>query len=266
MSPHSSPSTFAIVLAGGKGKRMNSTTQNKTTLAFRGQPVLTYGLKLFAQTVDQLVVVKGAYADSVQQVVDVFAASTNKPVVTVTQRKRLGTGHAALVGDRYIQTLAQPPQLVFVGYGDHLMFYRPRVITKMIARCQPSAEDQPIALVMVTADVPDPTGLGRVVFDHQHRVQRIVEEKNATLEEKKITSINTGLYCFNYDFFHHYLKKMKKNPISHEYYLTDLIEFAVQDGWIVLAEPLPYQEVGIGINTQAEKEASEKLHAELIEE
>ena len=257
--PKNNPKTLAIILAGGRGSRMKSKDTNKTALLFRGKPLLEYGLSLFNRTTESSLVVTGAYAQSVKQVVENFSQRCSTEISTTVQRKRLGTGHAAQVADRYLVKEGIKPELVMLGYGDHLMFYKASTVEKMTKLCA----EKEAAIVVVATDVPNPYALGRVVMDETGQILKIVEEKNATDEEKKITMINAALYCFNYDFFHKYLPKLKKNSVSGEYYLTDLIEFAVNDGLKVLPYVLPYQDVGIGVNTEEERIESEKLHAEM---
>lgn len=242
---------LGVVLAGGKGSRMNSHEQNKTTLDFNGQPILSYGLKLLATTTDQILVVKGAFGESVVKVVKKFAPKA----WLVTQRYRLGTGHAVVVANRFLKRQQVQPRYVVIGYGDHMMFYHAQTVTKMIDL----AKQKKAAIVMIEASVDNPFGLGRVIKNKTGGVERIVEEKVATAEEKKIKDINAGLYCFEYQFLDQYLGKLKRNPVSNEYYLTDLIEMAIEAKREVWPLAVPFSEVGIGINTKAEMIESEKL-------
>jgi len=250
--------SLAVILAGGKGTRMSSQGRNKTTLKMAGRPLLAYGLDLMTATTEETMVVKGAYGESVARVVrDYQKAHPEVKISVATQRHRLGTGHAALVADRALKKrgLSEQPKQVVIGYGDHLMFYHPETIEKLLAM---QSKDR-AAVVLVSAKVPNPTGMGRVIKDDNGHMLRVVEEKVATDEEKKIKEINTGLYCFEADFIRQYLPKIKKNLVSKEYYLTDLPEFALKNGRKVLVLEVSYQEVGIGVNTPEEMEASSTL-------
>ena len=253
----SSISHLAIILAGGKGSRMKSRTQNKTSLMFNGKPILQYGLELLTQTTDATIVVKGAFSSSVDAVINNFSSPT--PIYTAIQRKRLGTGHAVLVADRLIQAQKLTPHSVLVGYGDHLMFCQPSSI-KHITKL---GDQQQAAIVVACARVDNPFGLGRIIINDAGHVLKIVEQKDANQEEQAINLVNTGPYYFNYQFLHQFLPKITKNPLSREYYITDLVALAVEHGLKVLNYELPFDQVGIGINTHEELQASQKLYQQL---
>ena len=248
-----SPKTkiIGIILAGGKGTRMDSKDKNKTALDFNGRPLLTYGMDLFRHDNTQLLVVKGALGESVAKVVREY----DPQIWLATQRYRLGTGHAALVADRFLVKKGVKPKIVLVGYGDHMMFYHQKTVEKLIK----AIENKGAVVSVVVAEVPDPKGLGRVVRNETGAVEKIVEEKNATEVEKEIRQVNAALYAFDYDFFHEYLTKLKRNQVTNEYYLTDLIEMAVHDGKIVWPVIVPFEEMGIGINTKEELAKSKDL-------
>ena len=258
MSKNISHQSLAVILAGGKGTRMSSRGRNKTTLEIAGKPLLAYGLDLMSATTDETMVVKGAYGESVAKVVENYQKENPEVRISLaTQRHRLGTGHATLVADRELKKrpLQEQPKQVVVGYGDHLMFYHSATIKKLLEM----QAKKGAAVVLVSAKVPNPTGMGRVIKDEDGNMLKVVEEKVATAEEKKIEEINAGLYCFEAEFLRKYLPKIKKNPTSKEYYLTDLPEFALGAGLKVLVLEVPFHEVGIGINTPEEMTTSAAL-------
>jgi bifunctional UDP-N-acetylglucosamine pyrophosphorylase/glucosamine-1-phosphate N-acetyltransferase len=244
----------AIILAGGKGTRMNSKSVNKVITPFFGKPIIQYGVDLFSATVKDIVIVVGAYSESVKTVLKKY------PLRYAYQKNRLGTGHAVKVGLTEIDAINPIPSSVLVGYGDHLMFYKQDTIKNLIE----IQKDQNAAIVLVTTlfDHPDELAWGRIIKDKSGHVIDIIEQKDATDKQKCIKELNAGLYCFDTFFLKNAIRKLKKSPITKEYYLTDLVKIATADKRKVIALPIPFEEVGIGINKQTEIEESEKLYSE----
>jgi bifunctional UDP-N-acetylglucosamine pyrophosphorylase/glucosamine-1-phosphate N-acetyltransferase len=191
--------------------------------------------------VDETIVVVGAYAESVQKSLAGYS------VQFVKQAKRLGTGHAVKVALTAIQEKRLSPSHVFVGYGDHMMFYTPEVVKEM--ERQHAQKKAAVTLVTVIHDNPDYLAWGRIIRNSAGLVEAIVEQKDATPEQRKITEQNAGFYCFDYDFLRKNIKRLKKSVVSGEFYITDLIELAVKAGEPVVAYQVPFELVGTGINT-----------------
>jgi bifunctional UDP-N-acetylglucosamine pyrophosphorylase/glucosamine-1-phosphate N-acetyltransferase len=244
----------AIILAGGRGTRLNSTSVNKVALPFNGRPMIHYALSLTSQVAARTVVVVGAYAQSVKDVLVDFPDTTY-----VLQQEQLGTGHATQVGmEAFVQN---PPAYVLVGYGDHMMFYQSERVRELIEEHERNGAV--ITFVTTTHKNPDKLAWGRIVRDSQGQVQNIVEQKDATPEERKTDEVNPGLYCFTYSFLRDYLPRLEKSPITGEYYLTQLVQNACDDGLLVHAVPFPFEEVGIGVNAPDELTHSQSLHEEV---
>ncbi|OGD63291.1 hypothetical protein A2160_02230 [Candidatus Beckwithbacteria bacterium RBG_13_42_9] len=206
-----------IVLTAGKGKRMNSKKINKTMLDLAGKPMVTYVIeKLKKLNLAQIIMVVGFAKDSVM-------AYFKDSVDYAIQRKRLGTGHATRVG---LKKLKKGVNLVLVIQGDDSAFY-PLSIFKDLIQTTTSKE---ISFTLLSVIRKEPFGLGRIVRDQKGELKRIVEEKNATDKEREIKEINAGAYCFKREFLKKYLPKIKKNPVSGEYYLPDLVDLALKDG------------------------------------
>jgi bifunctional UDP-N-acetylglucosamine pyrophosphorylase/glucosamine-1-phosphate N-acetyltransferase len=87
----------------------------------------------------------------------------------------------------------------------------------------------------------------------------IVEQKDASEEQRKIKEVNPGFYCFDYAFLRRSIKKLKKSEASSEYYITDMIKIASTQGEKVISLPIAYKEVGPGINTIEDLKENEKL-------
>jgi bifunctional N-acetylglucosamine-1-phosphate-uridyltransferase/glucosamine-1-phosphate-acetyltransferase GlmU-like protein len=160
-----------IILAGGKGTRLNSVDVNKVTLPFAGKPMIQYGVELLRPFVSELVVVIGAYAESVKE------ALKDYDVTYAFQEEQKGTGHAVQVALPYLSSHIAN---VLVGYGDHMMFYKPKTVEKLIQ----THVEQHAAITVVTTQVENPFAYGRVLRDEDNNVYGIVEEKAATPQQK----------------------------------------------------------------------------------
>jgi bifunctional UDP-N-acetylglucosamine pyrophosphorylase/glucosamine-1-phosphate N-acetyltransferase len=238
--------TWVVILAAGKGSRMNSQDKNKVTLEVGGSPILS-------QTVDNLkhagitnvCIVVGYAKDSV---INLFDSS----VIFAEQTEQLGTGHAAKVG---VESLPADTENVIILYGDDSYVYTPEIYKKLLQIHTENNAD----VSFITLSVDNPLGLGRIVRDEHKKVIGIVEEKDATDEQKKITEINPACYIFSYKFFTENIDSVPRSEITGEYYLTTLIEVAVEKN----ANIQTYNATGIqwrGINTQEElRQANEMI-------
>jgi bifunctional UDP-N-acetylglucosamine pyrophosphorylase/glucosamine-1-phosphate N-acetyltransferase len=242
----------AIILAGGKGTRMNSHKVNKVIIPFLGKPTIQYGVDLFSRVVKDIVIVVGAYSESVKSVLEKY------PLRYAYQRNRLGTGHAVKIALTQIDTISPVPSSVLVGYGDHLMFYKKETIKKLIELQK--NHDAAIVLVTTFFNKPNELAWGRIIKNTSGHVIDIVEQKDATDKQKEIQELNAGLYCFDTFFLKNAIRKLKKSPVTKEYYLTDLVKIAVNEKRKVIALPIPFEEVGIGINKAEELERSQNFY------
>lgn len=240
----------AIILAAGKGKRMqNAENVNKTTSFLGGKPMIQYIVDFMQKiNVEQIVVVVGYAKESVKDVLKHYA------ITYAEQVEQLGTGHAVQVA---IKELSPEITDVIVVYGDDAVLYNANntgIISEMIT----SHYREQTAVTFLTIEQPNPFGLGRIVRDADDHVVGIVEEKVATAEQKKITEINPGCFIFSRSFLNTYLDQVKKNDVSGEYYLTDLIDLAQKNKQKIHAVrggALAWR----GVNTKEELEEAEKL-------
>lgn len=232
------PNVYGIILAGGNGTRMNLQDVNKVTIQLHNKPLIQYGVELLAGITEKTVVVVGAHAESVKKCLAPYRLEY------VYQKERLGTAHATQCGLTVLPN--DPSSLIIVGYGDHMMYYQKNTLQNLIQ----NHIDQKVDATFVTSYYEDINTLayGRIVRDNSGKVKGIVEQKNATEQEKKITEFNAGLYCFNYSFLKETLPQIKQSPVSHEYYLTDLIHIGIAEHKHIHAFPIPFHEVGVGIN------------------
>lgn len=241
----SSKKLGAIILAAGKGKRLKMKTANKVTLVLSGKPMITYIVQLLKDIrINPIIIVVGFAKKSVMQLFD-------NHIMFIEQKKRLGTAHATMCA---LKKLPENISDVIVLQGDDSAFYRKELITKLInAHFLSSA-----SLTFLTIELPNPLGLGRVVRDFRGRVIAVVEEKDATGEQRGIREVNPACYIFKVDFLRKYLSKIKKSKVTGEYYLPRLIDIAISNKEkieTVRAGILPWR----GVNTREELTEAERL-------
>lgn len=206
---------IALVLAAGKGTRMKS---DKSKLVHK-----IYGKELVKRVVEtakksgvnDVVTVVGYKKEQVQQVL-------GDSVKYVYQNEMLGTGHAVLQAEDYLK---DKHGKVIVLNGD-VPILRPETVKKFIEK---SIKNKEYATIL-TAIYNNPTGYGRVVRDIGGNVKAIVEEKDATEDERNIQEINAGIYCFDIQELLKALKELKPNNVQNEYYITDVVKIMNDKG------------------------------------
>lgn len=205
----------AIVLAAGKGKRMNSRDLNKVVLPLANKPMIVHSIALLENVgISKIVVVVGFAKKSVMEVL-------GAKVIFAEQNKRLGTAHAVLRG---LLKMPQRVENILVINGDDSAFYSEEVIKKLAEKHFLSDAD----FTLLTINKDNPFGLGRIVRDEKGVLKAIVEEKDATDRERKITEVNPGCYIFKTSFLKKYLREVHKSPVTGEYYLTSLINIGIK--------------------------------------
>jgi bifunctional UDP-N-acetylglucosamine pyrophosphorylase/glucosamine-1-phosphate N-acetyltransferase len=234
----------AVLLAAGQGTRMKSNFP-KVLHPVAGKPMIWHALEaLKGSTTEKPVVVVGHGAEAVTKYLGDSAQ-------TVLQEPQLGTGHAVMQAE---SLLKGKTDLVIVCYAD-MPLLRGETIQKLVE--QQKNNKGSISMLTVIAD--DPRGFGRIVRKADGSVQAIVEDYVATPEQKLIKELNVGGYCFDANWLWDALKRIPKNPQKGEYYLTDTIELAAQDGLLVHATVMDDLQETIGVNTRihlAEVEAA----------
>lgn len=229
----------AVVLAAGEGTRIKARRKNKVAYLLAGKPMIWYSVQTIQKTgVKKIIVVVKFWAESVRKVL-------GRMVEYVTQGEKKGTAVALEVG---IKVLKSPIKYVLVMYGDDSAFYTPELLKFIIDEHQKHRAEVTVLSIKVT----DPTGLGRVVRGPDGQIAKIVEEKVAAEAEKEITEINTGCYCFNLDFLQRRLSEIEINPISQEYYLTDIVGVALSHGEKVHVCLYPDSAVWFGVNNRSQ--------------
>jgi bifunctional UDP-N-acetylglucosamine pyrophosphorylase/glucosamine-1-phosphate N-acetyltransferase/UDP-N-acetylglucosamine pyrophosphorylase len=241
---------LAVVMAAGKGTRMKSDLP-KVLFPVLGRPMILFVLDaLDAAGIDETIVVVGYRGDDVKAVV-----GDRKRVRFALQAEQLGTGHAVMSAKEYLVGHDGP---VMVAAGDS-----PLMQPKSIARLFAEYEKRPAACILGTAYKDDPSGLGRVVRDQQGNFVGIVEEKDATPEQKRITEVNMSYYVFRGPDLLESLDHLRADNAQREYYLTDCPSVLLRAGKDVRALPVLDPVESLSINTIAELSTVEAAMAEL---
>ncbi len=235
--------TRAVLLAAGQGTRMKSALP-KVLHPLLGQPLILYGLKTL-QTVTgaKPVAIIGHGADVICEVVGDRADC-------VIQEPQLGTGHALQQAQDLLQGASD---LVLVANAD-----MPLLNADTLQRLVSAQEKNSGPITMLTLIAQDPRGFGRIVRTANGNVLAIVEEALATPEQKEIHELNASAYCFNANWLWRSLSRIRLSPRG-EYYLTDLVAIAVQDGLTVQAIITDDPCEAIGINTRVHLAEAEAL-------
>src|SRR5437016_344080 len=219
----------AVILAAGEAKRMRS-RQPKVLHPLCGRPLIAYALRTARAVADRTVVVIGPNAAAVR-------AAADAGVTFVEQRERLGTGHApeqarAACGDGPVVVLA----------GD-----MPLLSSETLERLVSHHRTTSAAATVLTAVVDRPQGYGRILRQGG-RVKRIVEDRDATDDQKKITEINTSVYCFEARRLWKALAEVRPDNEQGEYYLTDVIGILAKAGGRIEAVVAGDPAEALGIN------------------
>jgi UDP-N-acetylglucosamine diphosphorylase/glucosamine-1-phosphate N-acetyltransferase len=232
---HQEKGFSVIVLAAGKGTRMKSDIA-KVLHPLGGAPLLTWPLQAArAAGSSRIVVVIGHQAERIR------ALFQEPDLIFVEQKELLGTGHAVLQARGAFEGRNEE---VVILCGD-VPLIKPETI---LALSEKRKSDRAVVTVLTTM-IAEPKGYGRVIKTGDGHVERIVEEKDATPEEKRIQEINTGIYCVESPFLFDAVASLGDNNAQHEYYLTDIIEIAYKKGLKATAMTVFDPAEVAGINT-----------------
>jgi bifunctional UDP-N-acetylglucosamine pyrophosphorylase/glucosamine-1-phosphate N-acetyltransferase/UDP-N-acetylglucosamine pyrophosphorylase len=199
---------LAIILAAGKGKRMASDLP-KVLLPVSGRPMIRYVIDALRATgVPRMVVVVGYRADLVRR-----ELAGEPGVEFAVQSEQLGTGHAVMMCRERLELHEGP---VLIVAGDSPMVQS----SSLSALLAEFAANRP-ACLLGTAQKPNPAGLGRVLRDKNGGFQGIVEQRDATPDQRAITEVNLSTYVFRPEALLSSLRQLTANNVQGEYYLTD---------------------------------------------
>jgi len=225
-----------VVLAAGKGKRMKSDIP-KVLHQLSGKPMLYYILSLAGRLNPKNIFAVVGYKG---ELVDDYIKSGFPEVKTIFQEDQLGTAHAVSVLKKQKEDIGKD---ILILPGDCPLI-NINTLKKLVENKAASGS----AACIITSLVPDPEGYGRIIKDKRGNIVRIVEETDASAEEKRINEVNSSFYCFDSKYLFENIGKINRRNIQKEYYLTDIIEILIKNGEEVCClEVEDYREV-MGIN------------------
>ena len=232
-----------IVLAAGQGKRMRSVLP-KVLQPLAAKPMLAHVLDT-ARILEarRIVVVYGHGGEVVREALDA------PDLAWARQDPPQGTGHAV----QQAMPLVDDGDTALILYGDV-----PLIGVPTLQRLMAAASDTTLALLTVSMD--NPTGYGRILRDGAGKVTRIVEEKDATADERRVQEVNTGILAAPVARLRQWLGNLNNDNAQGEYYLTDIIAMAVADGLeVVTTQPDVFEET-LGVNNKTQLAELERIH------
>jgi bifunctional UDP-N-acetylglucosamine pyrophosphorylase/glucosamine-1-phosphate N-acetyltransferase len=246
------PDVAALVLAAGQGTRMQSDLA-KVLHPMAGQPLLAYVLAaLDPLAVGRVLVVVGHQRERV------MAAFAGAEVEWVIQAEQRGTGHAVMMAAPALEGYAGT---LLVVCGDTPLL-RARTLDTLL-RDHAAAH---AAVTVLSMKLPDPRGYGRIVRTPEGGIEAIVEDRDATPEQRAIHEVNSGIYAFQYPPLAAALAHLGAHNAQAEYYLTDTVALLQRDGHhaaVVCADD--YREL-LGVNTLEQLAEAERVHGARVEE
>lgn len=256
----------AVVLAAGLGKRMMS-QQPKVLHRLAGLPLAAHVLRAMAPlSPSSTILVVGHGAEQVRESLgDSYGPNGELPVDYALQPEQLGTGHAVLMAEPFLREHHGP---VIVMYGDTPLL-RTETLASLLARHRQAGA----FLTMLTCIAADPTGYGRILRDANGGLLGVVEERTATMVQRAISEINSGVYVFDSEWLWPHLEQIELNA-QGEYFLTDLVGMAIEEDRTrrparpeatrrgvsgVMTFTLEGLDEAMGINTRAHLSRAEKI-------
>ncbi len=224
-----------VILAAGQGKRMNS-DRPKVLQPLAGRPLLGHVIAT-AESLEPAAI-EVVYGHGGEQVRAAFAG---EKLGWALQAEQLGTGHALMQA----MPAVADDHLVLVLYGD-VPLIRRETLAALVALAGPRA------MSLLTVELPDPTGYGRIVRDASGRVLKIVEQKDATPEQRAIREGNTGVMAVPAHLLRRWLGSLRNANAQGEYYLTDVVEMAVAEQVEVKPLIAPTVPEVLGINDRVQ--------------
>ncbi|MBI3969553.1 MAG: NTP transferase domain-containing protein [Chloroflexi bacterium] len=234
----------AVILAGGKGKRMKSDLP-KVLHRLHDKPMIQHAIDHMREAgVNDIIIVVGYGRDLVRQ-------ELGDQVRYAIQEEQLGTGHAV---QQALPMLAGTSGSVIICYGD-MPLLSPDTIRSLIA-----LQSEPgVAGAILTIVLDNPPDFGRIIRDDSGRVMRVVEVKDCTPEQLQVKEVNVGVYCFESEALQWALPRLTNENAQKEYYLTDVVQLLADAGKRVETVRTTNLEETLGINDRAHLQFAERL-------
>ena len=243
---HNSRKRFAVILAAGEGTRMKS-SRPKPLVRICGEPMVAHILHAIADAkIDDVVAVVGFQSEMVKSVLVRYCSNAMR-INFVEQKAQNGTGDALAAA---LTTLPDPlsfagsqPPVVLVVPGD-----TPLLTSETIAGLLEAHEASGSAVTVGYTEAENPSGYGRVLFGKSDAVTKIVEDRDATEEERGSNRINASFYAMNIDVLAPALRRLSPRNAQGEYYLTDVVEILSKAGYKISGYELKDASEAFGVN------------------
>ncbi|WFP49221.1 bifunctional UDP-N-acetylglucosamine diphosphorylase/glucosamine-1-phosphate N-acetyltransferase GlmU [Methylomonas sp. EFPC3] len=232
-----------IILAAGQGTRMRS-SRPKVLHEIADKALLQHVYET-ARSLEnnQIYIIYGHGGETVKQTLAVLDATW------IEQKQQLGTGHAVQQAIHHVED----PDTVLILYGD-VPLLKAKTLNALLHKVSLTS------LALLTVNLDDPTGYGRIVRDKDHAVVKIVEQKDANEAELQITEGNTGILACKGSQLKQWLARLGNNNAQNEYYLTDIIEMAVEDGLTIETSQAGSADEVLGVNNRAQLAHLERVY------
>lgn len=240
----------AIILGAGKGTRMNEgrvSSIPKVMFEVCGRPIIHYAVEAIKKAgIKKIVLIVGYKKEMIEDYM-------SDKVEYAVQEEQLGTGHAVMMAK---EALKDKAEAILICYGDMPLF-NPETIKRLMADYE--NERPTIAMLSVVFENPEHWAYGRLVRNERGGVIKSIEQKDCTPEELKIKECNPCFYIFNAHWLWQNLDQLKTENVQKEYYLTDLIGIACEQGKKIIAVKVSEETEALGINTPEHLKQAEEI-------
>lgn len=243
----------SVILAAGKGTRMKSNLP-KVLHEILGKALVGYVLDSVKHITNENFVIVGHHAEEVEK----YVISHYENAKTVLQSPQLGTGHAVSMVCPMLENYSGQ---VLILCGD-----TPLITEDTLKKFVEYHRENKSDITVMSAIFENPTNYGRIIRDTDNSLKCIIEEKDATLEQKAIKEINAGIYCINWAKVKSAFSQLTSNNAQGEYYLTDIIEWGKKNGLSVNAYIMENNIETFGINSRVQLAEALKLLQKRINE
>lgn len=243
----------SVILAAGKGTRMKSNLP-KVLHEILGKTLVGYVLDSVKHITNENFVIVGHHAEEVEK----YVISHYENAKTVLQSPQLGTGHAVSMVCPMLENYSGQ---VLILCGD-----TPLITEDTLKKFVEYHKENKSDITVMSAIFENPTNYGRIIRDTDNSLKCIVEEKDATLEQKAIKEVNAGIYCINWAKVKSAFSQLTSNNAQGEYYLTDIIEWGKKNGLSVNAYIMENNIETFGINSRVQLAEALKLLQKRINE
>lgn len=235
-----------IVLAAGLGTRMKS-NKAKVLHQLGGQHMILYVIEAASKVAgENVIVVVGHQAEKVKNVI-----SAKYNVKYAMQTRQLGTGHAVLCA---MDSIPETADDVIILCGD-VPLLSAKTINQLFENHLETRRD----ISVLTVELDDPSGYGRIIIENDQKITAIIEESDASEKQKEIRLINSGIYCVNKKYLQNVITKIKTDNAQQEFYLTDIISIGHEENRSIGSVIGKESQAVIGINTLDDLKNAENI-------